>query len=86
MAPPAPRPGRGRRREDTAVSETVITVAGMTCAHCVTAVEGEISKLPGVTGVHVDLPSGQVRITADLLPDRAALSAAVGEAGYQLTG
>jgi copper chaperone len=68
------------------VSEAVITVAGMTCGHCVTAVEGEISKLPGVSGVHVDLPSGQVRITADPLPDRAALSAAVDEAGYELTG
>jgi copper chaperone len=68
------------------VSETVITVAGMTCGHCVTAVEGEIGKLPGVTGVRVDLPSGQVRITADPLPDRAALSAAVDEAGYELTG
>jgi copper chaperone CopZ len=68
------------------VSETVITVAGMTCGHCVTAVEGEISKLPGVTGVRVDLSSGQVRITAHPLPDRAALSAAVDEAGYELTG
>jgi len=68
------------------VSETVITVAGMTCGHCVTAVEGEISKLPGVTGVQVDLPSGKVRITADPLPDRAALGAAVDEAGYELTG
>jgi copper chaperone len=68
------------------MSETVITVAGMTCGHCVTAVEGEISKLPGVTGVRVDLSSGQVRVTADPLPDRAALSAAVDEAGYELTG
>jgi copper chaperone len=68
------------------VSEIVITVGGMTCGHCVTAVEGEICKLSGVTGVHVDLPSGQVRITADPLPDRAALSAAVAEAGYELTG
>jgi copper chaperone len=68
------------------MSETVITVAGMTCGHCVSAVEGEISKLPGVTGVRVDLSSGQVRVTADPPPDRAALSAAVDEAGYELTG
>jgi copper chaperone len=66
------------------MSETVITVAGMTCGHCVTAVEGEVSKLPGVTDVQVDLPSGQVRITADPLPDRAALRAAVDAAGYEL--
>jgi len=68
------------------VTETVITVAGMTCGHCVTAVQSEIGKLAGVTGVQVDLPSGKVRITADPLPDRAALSAAVDEAGYELAG
>ena len=68
------------------MTETVITVAGMTCGHCVTAVQSEIGKLAGVTGVQVDLPSGKVRITADPLPDRAALSAAVDEAGYELAG
>ncbi len=68
------------------MSETVVTVAGMTCGHCVNAVQGEIGKLPGVTGVEVDLETGAVRITADPPPDRAALSAAVDEAGYELTG
>jgi copper chaperone len=77
---------RSRHREDIAVTETVITVAGMTCEHCVTAVRGEISRLPGVTGVEVDLATGAVRITADPVPDRAALSAAVDEAGYELAG
>lgn len=68
------------------MTETVITVAGMTCGHCVTAVREEIGKLSGVTGVDVDLETGVVRITADSVPDRAALSAAVDEAGYELTG
>ena len=67
------------------MSETVITVAGMTCGHCVSAVQGEIGKLAGVTSVQVDLSTGAVRITADPMPDGAALSAAVDEAGYQLT-
>lgn len=66
------------------MSETVVTVAGMTCEHCMTAVRGEISKLAGVTGVEVDLETGAVRIAADPPPDRAALSAAVDEAGYEL--
>ena len=79
------QPGN-RRGEETSVSETVIKVAGMTCGHCVTAVQGEISKLPGVTGVEVDLGTGTVRITADPPPDPAALSAAVDEAGYELAG
>ncbi len=66
------------------MSETVVTVAGMTCEHCVTAVRDEISKLPGVASVEVDLETGTVRIAADPPPDRAALSAAVDEAGYEL--
>ena len=68
------------------MSETVITVAGMTCGHCVSAVQGEIGKLAGVTSVQVDLSTGAVQITADPMPDRAALSTAVDEAGYELTG
>jgi len=68
------------------MSETVITVAGMTCGHCVHAVQGEISKLAGVTGVQVDLDTGTVRVTAEPMPDRATLSAAVDEAGYELAG
>ena len=39
-----------------------------------------------MTGVEVDLATGTVRITADPPPDRAALSAAVDEAGYELAG
>ncbi len=66
------------------MSETVVTVAGMTCGHCVVAVRDEISKLPGVASVEVDLETGTVRIAADPPPDRAALSAAVDEAGYEL--
>ena len=68
------------------MSETVITVTGMTCGHCVSAVQGEIGKLTGVTGVDVDLETGTVRISADPPPGRAALSSAVHEAGYELTG
>ena len=43
---------------------TVITVKGMTCGHCVSAVQQEIGALPGVTGVKVDLATGTVRVTA----------------------
>ena len=81
-----PRTVREELRTDTAVSETVITVAGMTCSHCEHAVQDEIGKLAGVTSVHIDLDAGTVRITADPMPDHAALSAAVDEAGYELTG
>jgi copper chaperone len=66
------------------VNPTVIMVKGMTCGHCVSAVEKEISSLPGVTGVDVDLGTGTVRISADPLPSEAALRAAVDTAGYEI--
>jgi copper chaperone len=72
------------RREDTVVGATVITVAGMTCGHCVNAVQAEISRLPGVTEVDVDLETGAVKVTAEPPPDAAALRAAVAAAGYEV--
>ncbi|MCA0330011.1 MAG: heavy-metal-associated domain-containing protein [Actinobacteria bacterium] len=67
---------------------TAYPVAGMTCGHCVTAVTEEVSALPGVTGVDIDLVPGgtsQVTVTSDQPLDRDAVAAAVDEAGYQLT-
>jgi len=68
------------------VDPTVITVKGMTCGHCVSAVQKEIGGLPGVTGVEVDLDTGTVRVTADPPPDAVALRAAVDAAGYEMVG
>ena len=66
------------------MSTTVWTVTGMTCGHCVAAVTEEVSAVPGVTAVDVDLASGRVTVTADAEPDPASLAAAVDEAGYTL--
>jgi copper chaperone len=63
---------------------SVITVTGMSCEHCEKAVRSEISAIPGVSQVDVDVASGEVKILADRTPDMAALRAAVEEAGYQL--
>lgn len=46
------------------MSTTTYTVVGMTCAHCVQAVTTEVSALPGVDSVHVDLESGSLTITS----------------------
>lgn len=57
-------------------------VPGMTCGHCVAAVSGEISKVPGVADVAVDLETKSVVVTgADV--DRDAVWAAVDEAGFE---
>ena len=60
------------------------TVTGMTCSHCVQAVTGEISALPGVADVRVDLTSGAVTVTSDAPLAADDVRAAVDEAGYEL--
>ena len=58
----------------------------MTCGHCASAIRAEISKLPGITSVDVDVPAGTVRITGDSLPGDDLLREAVDEAGYEFAG
>lgn len=62
------------------------TVIGMTCEHCVQAVTEEVGAIPAVTDVRVDLASGVLTVTATEPVDRAAVEAAVDEAGYTLAG
>lgn len=59
------------------------TVTGMTCQHCVASVREEVSQLPGVDAVEVDLASGRLAVTGDAVDD-GAVRAAVAEAGYQV--
>ncbi len=66
------------------MSTTTYTVAGMTCSHCVNAVTQEVSAIPGVRTVDVDLASGAVTVTSDAPLEQAAVAAAVEEAGYEL--
>lgn len=61
-----------------------VTVVGMTCQHCVSAVTEEVGALDGVTGVTVDLASGRVDVASDTPIDDAAIAAAVVEAGYEV--
>ena len=44
----------------------------------------EISRVPGVQGITVDLATGSVTVTASQPVDRADVACAVGEAGYSL--
>lgn len=70
-------------------TSTTITVAGMTCGHCVNAVSSELTEVPGVSEVSVDLVAGgdsTVVITTDGPLDRQAVTDAVAEAGdYTVT-
>lgn len=58
-------------------------VAGMTCNHCARAVERELSTIPGVDSVDVDLASGGVKVSGQALQD-ASIRAAFEEAGYEV--
>jgi len=54
----------------------------MTCQHCVNAVTTEVSGVPLVTGVRVDLESGRVTVDSDGDLDQAATVEAISTAGY----
>ena len=66
------------------MSTTDYTVRGMTCGHCAGAVTEEVSKIPGVTGVRVDVSAGRVTVQADQPVAADAVAAAVDEAGYEV--
>ena len=66
------------------MNESIYTVTGMTCEHCVRAVTDELTRLDGVQRVDIDLPSGTVKVVATKALDDDAVRAAVDEAGYEL--
>ncbi len=68
------------------MTTTTYTVTGMTCQHCVNAVTEEVSAIPGVTEVQVDLAAGALAVTSPTPVDRVQVAAAVDEAGYALSG
>jgi copper chaperone CopZ len=54
------------------------------CQHCVDAITGEVTRVPGVEGVRVDLDAKTVTVTGDSVDDDAVV-AAIDEAGYAVT-
>ena len=66
------------------MSETLTyTVPGVSCEHCRSAIEGEVSQVPGVASVAVDLEAKTVTVTGSPL-DEQAIVAAIDEAGYDV--
>ncbi|WP_425428079.1 heavy-metal-associated domain-containing protein [Streptosporangium amethystogenes] len=63
---------------------TAYQVSGMTCGHCVSSVTEEVTEVPGVTDVKVDLATGLVTVGGDGPIDAAAIAAAIKEAGYEV--
>ena len=64
------------------MSQHTYQVEGMSCAHCVAAVSEQVSAVPGVERVAVDLASGSLAIDGEV--DAAEVKGAVEAAGYAL--
>jgi len=65
------------------MNETITySVPGISCGHCRAAITAEVSAVPGVETVEVDLDTKLVAVTGENLDD-AALVAAIDEAGYE---
>lgn len=47
------------------MEKTTLNVQGMSCGHCVKAVEGSVGKLEGVNSVQVDLQANKVDVEYD---------------------
>ncbi len=59
-----------------------LSVSGMTCGHCVAAVERAVRAVPGTGAVSVSLEHGTVHVSG--APDPAAVRAAIVEEGYEV--
>jgi copper chaperone CopZ len=68
---------------DQTIETRDYTVQGMTCGHCVVSVQEEVSEIPGVTAVDVELASGRMTVSGEHLDDDS-VRAAVEEAGYEV--
>ncbi len=63
------------------MTEIVLSVPGISCEHCATAISEEVRGVAGVTAVRVDLAARTVRVVGT--DDTAAVRAAIDEAGYE---
>ena len=64
---------------------TTLNVTGMTCGHCVKAVEDSVSKLSGVEKVKVNLESGSVEIAfQDDMVNAKEITDTIEDQGYDV--
>jgi Cu+-exporting ATPase len=59
------------------------TVDGMTCGGCVAKVERTLARVAGIAKAEVNLATHRATVTAEILPDTAALRAAIDSLGYE---
>lgn len=67
------------------MSTTIVKATGLTCNHCAMSVTEEVSEVPGVTGINVDVVKGgtsTVTIEHEGTLDTQAVADAIVEAGF----
>ena len=69
------------------MEESVIKVEGMSCEHCVKAVEGAVGALPGISHVAVDLKKKSVTVKYNPAESTLdAIKAEIDDQGYDVVG
>lgn len=66
------------------MAKTTIRIEGMMCEGCVKSVKEALEKVPGVTGVDVNLKKGTATVQQEGATDDALIKAVV-DAGYRGT-
>ncbi|MEW5592844.1 copper chaperone CopZ [Peribacillus frigoritolerans] len=67
------------------MENVTLNVSGMSCGHCVNAVEGNVGKLAGVESVEVHLDAGKVDVAFD--KEKVSLEKikeTIGDQGYDV--
>jgi copper chaperone CopZ len=63
------------------MTETIYRVPGISCGHCKSAIESEVSSLDGIESVVVDIERREVAVIGIAADD--VVRAAIVEAGYE---
>lgn len=63
-----------------------VKIAGMSCAHCVMAVEKALGAVEGIKDVRVDLKTGIATYDEVKSVEASVVAAAIRKAGYDIAG
>ena len=86
LQPQADAPAQTTPTTGGNVMKKIVHVEGMMCQNCVKHVTRALQGVPGVQDVAVSLEDKRAAVTADASVTDAALTAAVTEEGYEVTG
>lgn len=67
------------------MEKVTLQVSGMSCGHCVNAIEGSVGKLDGVNSVHVNLANGTVDVEFEpIVVTLEAIKEEIDDQGYEV--